>query len=122
MARPEYEQEAREGPEAQAALEKEWDRLRRIRGWGEQAVRECANVEREARSTGTTEHIARIFAIYHGKNAELEKGHPNRKLKGLYLSRQPGWDQDGCDAIFVELSSSPATMEASKIVDTYGLF
>ena len=54
---------------------------------------------------------------------ELPIGHPDRKFKGrLVFQGNEVKDENAHYAIFSELSSSPATLEASKSVDTYGLF
>jgi len=110
-------------PGAQAALRKEWDHLRAIKCWDESRVRESRDVEEEARQKGTVVHLAQIFAICHENNAELPEGHPSRKFKGRVVFQGNQFrDQDWCDAVFQDLSSSPATMEASKTLDAYGLF
>ena len=67
VARPVGKVERLTSKRAQAALRKEWDRLRAIKCWDESAVRGSRDVEEEARRKGTVVHIARIFAICHEK-------------------------------------------------------
>ncbi len=122
VARSVTKKEAAGNPDAQAALDKEWDRLRKIRTWEEDKVREWKDVEREAKASRTTIHVGRLFAICVEKNAELPIGNPERKFKGrVVFDGSFVRDQDKQVALFQELSSCPATMEASKAADIYGL-
>ena len=64
-----------------------------------------------------------IFGIVVEKHPELPVGHPDRKFKGrLVFQGNEVKDENAHYAIFSELSSSPATLEASKSVDACGLF
>ena len=55
------------------------------------------------------------------KNSELEKGDPLRKYKGrVVFDGSFVRDQDKNVALFQELSSCPATMQASKAADAFG--
>ena len=90
VARPVGKAERLESPGAQAALRKEWDRLRAIKCWDESRVREAYDVEAEARQKGTGVHIARIFAIRHEKKAELPEGHPNLCSKVIRCATKIG--------------------------------
>merc|ERR1712113_553226 len=79
--------------------------------------------ELKKKMKGTTFHIGRLFAILVEKNAELPEGHADRKFKGrVEFDGSDVRDQNREVALFQELSSSPATMQASKAADTYGLF
>ena len=72
---------------------------------------------------GKTAHFGRLFAILVEKNSELPLGHKDRKFKGrVVFDGSSVKDQNKDIALFQELSSSPATMQASKAADTYGLF
>ena len=69
-----------------------------------------------------TAHFGRIFAICVEKNSEFPEGDPARKFKGRVVFqgnnvRDQNWDA----ALFQELSSCPATLEAAKAADAYGL-
>ena len=112
-------------PKARAALEKEWTRLRSIDGgngcWDEKEVREWSDVVKEANANGKTVHVGSIFEICVEKGSELQRSDPNRKYKGRVVFggdrvKTQSWEQ----AIFEELSSCPATMEAAKTCDMYG--
>ena len=72
LARPVSRSEVRSNPKARAALQKEWDRLREIPAWDESKVREWADVSAEARRTGKTVHVGRVFDITVEKNAEFK--------------------------------------------------
>jgi hypothetical protein len=57
------------------------------------------------------------------KNSELPDSHPNRKFKGRYVFQgnrvvDQNWEQ----AMFQDMSSSPATLEAARVADCVGCF
>ena len=109
-------------PKARAALQAEWDRLRAIQCWNEAAVREWSEVAQEAKRQNCTVHVGRIFNICHEKNAELDINDPRRKYKGRVVFQGNNVkDQNWNSAMFQELSSCPAAMEAAKAADCYGL-
>ena len=86
-------------------------------------AREWQQVADEARKSGVKAHVGRIFGIVVEKHLELPVGHPDRKFKGrLVFQGNDVKDENAHYAIFSEPSSSPATLEASKNVDAYGLF
>jgi len=123
VARPVNAKEVARTPKAQEALQKEWDRLRGMRCWDESQVREWSDVSRECKRTGEKAHVGRVFAICVEKNAELPTDHPNRKFKGRVVFQGNNVKDENWDvALFQELSSCPATMEAAKAADCYGLF
>jgi hypothetical protein len=108
---------------ARAALQAEWDKLRRQKVWDEAKVKPWAQVVRESRATSSTIHVGRIFEICVEKNAELPLGDPRRKFKGrVVFQGNQVRDQDNEEALFGDLGSSPATMEAGKSCDCYSLF
>ena len=82
VARPVHKGEIHRQPEAQAALQKEWDRLRALHCWDEAAVVEWSGVARRAKRDNVTCHVGRIFSLCHAKNAELAQEDPRRKFKG----------------------------------------
>eukprot|EP00959_Pyramimonas_sp_CCMP1952_P410962 8612270-Pyramimonas_sp.AAC.1 len=86
------------------------------RGWC-QIILRCS-----CRTQGKTAHFGRLFAILVEKNSEMPLGHKDRKYKGrVVFDGLSVRDQNKDVAFFQELSSSPATMQASKAADTYGL-
>jgi len=102
-------------------MKKEWDRLRQKNVWDESCPREWDDVRREADAGGYTVHMGWLFGICVEKNAELEPDDPNRKFKGrVVFQGNRVIDQNYDAAIFQDLGSSPATMEASKLADFYG--
>ena len=108
-------------PKAKAAMDKEWNR-HAGKTWDTKGVRELDDVIREAKAKGETIHIGRVFGIAGIKGHELPEGHPQRKYKGRYVFQGNNVkDQDGNWAIFQELGASPASMEASKLVDFVSL-
>ena len=89
--------------------------------WDEDLVRPRAQVMADARRMGKTVHFGNIFGICVEKGSELPKGHKDRKYKGRYVFRgNDVKDQNWETAMFQELGSSPAAMEASKSADFYG--
>ena len=115
-------------PAAMKAMDKEWSRLRNVKHragvgvWDETQVRERFEVVAEARRLGEDYHFARIFDICVEKGAELPEGHSERKFKGrAVLQGDQVKDQNWEAAIFQDLGSSPAAVEASRAADAYGL-
>ena len=85
-------------------------------------MRERRSVEAEARRKGLTMHFGRIFAICVETGSELPDGDPSRKCKGRAVFQGNNVrDQNFDVALFQDLGSSPATMEAGKATDAYGL-
>ena len=58
-------------PAAQAAVDKEWEKLEKISAWNLTKVRSMKEVIDEARTSGATVHLASLMDICHLKNAEL---------------------------------------------------
>ena len=90
--------------------------------WDLAKVRPFAEVQREANEQGVTIHIGSLHELCMEKGSELEEGNPERKYKGgvVFLGDRVR-DQNGQVAIFEEMASSPAGLEASKLCDFYGL-
>ena len=108
-------------PEAKKALDVEWEKLRSKGTWDEPRVKECKTVIAEAKAKGEKAHIARIFEACYLKGSELAVGDPSRKYKGrTVFEGNRVVDENYEQAMFAELGSSPASMEAGKIVDLYG--
>jgi hypothetical protein len=123
VARPVGKKEVQGNKVAQEAVLKEWTKLRNAGCWNEDGVQEWAEVRRKATASGTTVHVGNIFEIVVEKGAELPVGHPGRKFKGrVAFQGNRVKDQNYDQAMFAELGSCPATMEAGKAADTYGLF
>ena len=90
--------------------------------WDLPSVRERRDVIKEAKLKGWKVHFARIFPICSEKGSELPKGDPNITFKGRCVAQgNDVKDENSHATIFQELSSSPATLEATKSVDAYGL-
>ena len=87
--------EVARNPKAKAALDAEWERLRVKGTWDEVRVQECRKVVSEANRKGETVHLGRIFEACYEKGSELEEWNPL-------------------------LGPSPASMEATKVLDAYG--
>ena len=100
-------------------MKKEWDRLRDKKVWDETRPREWRDVRREADSRGQTVHMGYLFGICVEKNAELDPKF--RKYKGRVVFQGNRVVNQNYDAaIFQDLGSSPATLEAARAGDAYG--
>eukprot|EP00959_Pyramimonas_sp_CCMP1952_P329658 6902132-Pyramimonas_sp.AAC.1 len=82
---------------------------------------DCSDVVRQRK--GQTNHFGRPFTILVEKNSELTIGHKDRMHKGRVVFDVSGVrDQAREVSLLQELSSSPATTQASEAAYTYGLF
>ena len=113
--------EVNSNPEAQQAILEEGEKLLKQGVWDANSVREKRDVIRDAMRLKRKVHFARIFSICSEKGSELPAGDPDRKFKGRCVAQgNDAKDENSHAAIFQELFSSPATLEASKSVDAYG--
>ena len=91
------------------------------RAWIIESVREWDDVRAEAKRKGKKVHVGKVFEICVEKGSELPKGHPLRKFKGRTVFQGNNvQDENSSAALFSELGSSPARMEAGKVLDAYG--
>ena len=129
VARPVTKSEMESTPEGRAAIEKEWGSHRKRGTWDESSVREWADVSAEAKEMNAKAgkevikvHVASLMEVDVEKNSELPKNDVRRKMKCRVVYRGDNTrDELGMAAIFNELSSAPASMEAAKAADVYGL-
>ena len=121
VARPVGQSEIRSSPAAQKAMVDEWSKLVKNSVFDMSTVEEWATVRRAAQHTGETIHHGSLATIVVEKNAELPRSDPSRKFKGrtVFLGDQVR-DQDWQHAIFQEIASAPAAMEAGRMCDFYG--
>ena len=102
---------------------KEWDKLQKAGCWDETKVREWSDVQAECRRSNAKAHVGLIFEICVEKGSELPEGDPGKKYKGRVVVQGNNVKEENWNAaMFQELSSSPAPMEAGKAADAYGLF
>jgi hypothetical protein len=129
VARPVTRKECEANRRARAAMQTEWDRLRAVprpdgkKGtWDEDGVREWATVRREARLSEEVANVGMVFGICVEQNPELPEADVRRKFKvrAVFLGKKLS-DEDGNRAIFQELGSCPASLEAARCADCYGL-
>ena len=120
VARPVTKKEYKGNQEAEDAESAEWARLIDRGVWSYAKVRNWSSIASEARCTGKVVHLGRVFGIMVEKGAELEKGDKRRKFKyRVVFQGNNVVDQNWETAIFQDLGSSPASMEASKMADAY---
>ena len=108
---------------ARDARLKEWTNLRSKFVWLDADVEEWSDVVARTRKAGRTVHLGYLHGLMVEKNSELPDGDENKKLKYrvVFLGdrvRTQNWEQ----AMFQDQGSAPATMEAAKFADMYGLF
>ena len=121
VARLVTKDEISKNPKARAALDKEWQNLQNKGVWDESRVRECRDIVSEARRKGETVHLGRIFEACYEKGSELPESDPRRKFKGRTVFQGNNVRDENSDhALFNELGSSPASMEAAKLLDAFG--
>ena len=85
-------------------------------------MQEWSAVRRGANKSGEQIHVGSLHELCVEKGSELEENDPGRKYKGrvVFLGDRVK-DQDGRTAVFEEMSSSPAALEAGKLCDFFGL-
>ena len=106
-------------PVAKAAVDKEWEKLEKIRPWDLTEVRSESAVIEEAMTKGAKVHFASLMDICHLKSAELETRH--QKYKGRVVLRcDIVKDDSGSYAVFTEQGSSASQMAAAKSHDEIG--
>ena len=121
VARPVTKTEREKQPKAQEAMLLEAGKLAKNGVWDLDSVMSLSKAKARA-GPRLKVHIARVFGLCVLKGSELPEGHANRKYKGRYvLQGNDVRDEEGDVALFNELSSSPATLEAAKAVDAVGL-
>ena len=121
VARPVSKKEL-QSPPAQASMKAGWDRLRNKMVWDEDKVREWSDVAREAQKGNHEFNFGYLFGICVERNYDLPPLHPERKFKGrVVFQGDRVTNQNWEAAIFQDLGSCPAKVEASKAVGFYGL-
>ena len=108
---------------ARDARLKEWTNLRNKLVWIDADVEEWSDIVARTRKAGQIVHLGYLHGLMVEKNSELPDNDENKKLKYrvVFLGdrvRTQNWEQ----AMFQDQGSAPATMEAAKFCDMYGLF
>ena len=102
-------------------MNKEWQRLRDKQVWDENDVRDWDDVRRDADNNGYECHLGYIFDLCVQKNSELADGDPRKKYKGrVVFQGNRVVNQNHEAALFEDLGSAPATIEASRMADFIG--
>ena len=101
------------------AIKAEAAGLKKLGTWNEAGVREWSDVAAEARREGRTIHVGRLFAIGTIKHSELPEEKQIYKGRIVFQGSNVK-DQSGMQAMFQQLSSSPASMSAGKNNVSYG--
>ena len=110
-----------ETPDAQVAGTKEWATLQDKPAGDIIVVREWGEVCATARRLKQLVHLGRVFGFCVEKGSQLPKGHINRVSKfRVVFQGNDVKDQNYENALFQDLGSNPASMQAGKAVDCYG--
>ena len=121
VARPVNKKEIRSNPKAQESLDIERNKLVKKTAWLYDTIQEWSTVSDGAKKKGKKAHVGKVIEICVEKGSELPLGHKLRKYKGRTVFQGNSVRYENADvALFSELGSSPATMEAGKSVDAYG--
>ena len=105
--------------EAMDARDIEWANLLKRGCWNfQEKPKEWSRGARDTRLQGRTVHMGRIFGFMVEKNYESVQ-HRKFKYRVVFQGNQV-IDQNWETALFQDLGSSPASMEASKIADLHG--
>ena len=121
VARPVGQKEIRNTPDAQRSLDVEWVKLEFKPAWLYDKVREWDDVSSEAVRAHAKVRVGNVFELCVEKGSELPKGNPLRKYKGRTVFQgNKVKDESDMVALFSELGSAPANMEAGKALDCYG--
>ena len=113
VARPVGKKEIKANPKAQQALDIEWEKLVKKNAWKYETVSEWKTISEKAKKSGKKVHVGRVFEICVEKGSELPEGDKLRKFKGRTVFQGNNVKDENADvALFSELGSSPATMEA----------
>eukprot|EP00439_Symbiodinium_sp_Y106_P066744 s3183_g10.t3 len=84
-------------------------------------VRDFESVASEAKKNNQKVRFGNVFEIGSLKGAELKQGDPNRKYKGRSVFQgNKVLDENADHALFAEMSSRPASMEAGKTLGVFG--
>ena len=86
VARPVNKAEVSSTPAAEAAVAKEWQRLRSAGAWDESVVVELSQLKAQFQKDKKKVHSGRVFELCHEKGSVLPLGDPARKFKGRVVN------------------------------------
>ena len=92
-------------PEANAAADREWDKLEKTPAWQLTKVRNKNEVIDEARKEGKTVHFASLMDLCHLKNSELEPKFQKYNIWKSYISSNK-FDAHETNICFTQLNRS----------------
>ena len=106
-------------PEALEAVRQEAAGLRSVPVWDEENPREFADVQAQARRTGTKVHFGKLMSIASIKFWELAKH--LQKVKGRIVYRGDcAKDEEGAAAVYRELGANPTSVQGLNACLAYG--
>ena len=123
VARPVSRSEFIGNTKAMEAYWKEWINLDKKQTWHWETLTEWDTVADQARESGEEIHFGYLFGIMVERGSEYPEGDARWHFKYRVVFqgnnvRDQNWDV----ALFNEMQSTPATLEASKIADIYSCF
>ena len=113
VAEPAAKTQRKQIPKAQAARDKEWDKLLLRTTWDLTTVKEWSWVSRRSKISGVKVHVAKIFETCVEKGAEVDDNDPRKIFKGRAVLDGSWVTHENYDvALFNEMGSSPTIMQA----------
>ena len=101
------------------AVTKEWDNLVGRQCWDLSKAEKLSEVRKRADREGKLIHIGSLCELCYLKGSELEGKEKKYTDRVVFLGGRVR-DQHGATAVFEEMTSSPASMEASRFCDAFG--
>lgn len=122
VARAVQRKEMMASKKALAVKDMEWGKLWNQKVWDASVVKSWSQVAYEARSQHKDIHLEKLFGISVEKGSELPVDDERRKYKhGVVFQGNRVVDQYWEKALFQDLGSAPATMEAARTCIMHGL-
>ena len=120
VARPVAREEYTKSPEAMQAYWKEWLNMENVGVWNWNSLCEWDEVAADAKAKNEEVHFGYLFGIMVEKGSEHPVGDVRRYYKyRVVFQGSMVKDQNWEVALFNEMASTPATLEASRISDIY---
>ena len=106
--------------EAMDAYWEEWSNLEAKGVWSWDSLSEWDDVAAKAKAEGTEVHFGYLFGFMVIKGDEFNEGDPRRRWKyRIVFQGNEVKDQDWQVALFQQLATAPATLEAARVAEIY---
>ena len=109
--------------DAMDAYWKEWSNLETKGVWRWDSLAEWDDVSAKAKAKGDEIHFGYLFGFMVIKGDEFPEGDPRRRWKyRIVFQGNEVKDQDWQVALFQQLATAPATLEAARVAEVYSCF